>query len=490
MDKYAIISLKKKGVSNRQIEKELHINRKTIARVWNTYRAAEQLIVSSTTTSKEETDKLIRNIVHSSYDSSSRTRRKLTPSVKQRIHQILEEEEEKTKLLGQHHKQRLTTKQIVEILHTDNIDIGHTTVNNYIRKIKQSKIVFIRQEYSFGDRLEYDFGEVKLMIGDVLKVFYLAVLAAPASGYRWAYLYPTQSQSAFLDSHVQFFSMLQGGYKEVVYDNMRNVVSQFIGKHEKRLNENLINLALYYGFDINVTNCFSGNEKGFVEGSVKKIRNFVFAKEYAFASLESAREYLQQQLQILNQESKIEEEKEYLLPHRPPYELAQIEEVTVNKYSCIQVDNNFYSIPDYLTDKKVTVKKYIETLVIYSHHEFVCEHKKIDGYGEYQLILSHYLHTLSRKPGALKHSKVLKQYPALKTIYQEYYKTKPKEFISIILQHKEKELPEIIQYLKAGPIPKTGVTDSLQQEIIKQSQEQLQRINEMYGMGGNDYGTH
>lgn len=34
---------------------------------------------------------------------------------------------------------------------------------------------------------------------------------------------------------------------------MRNVVSKFIGKNEKELNQDLVKMSLYYGFDITVT---------------------------------------------------------------------------------------------------------------------------------------------------------------------------------------------------------------------------------------------
>ena len=43
-----------------------------------------------------------------------------------------------------------------------------------------------------------------------------------------------------MDSHVRFFEMMGGSYGEIVYDNMRNVVSKFIGKNEKELNEDLL----------------------------------------------------------------------------------------------------------------------------------------------------------------------------------------------------------------------------------------------------------
>ena len=36
-----------------------------------------------------------------------------------------------------------------------------------------------------------------------------------------------------MDSHVKFFEMVKGVYKEVVYDNMKNVVTKFIGRKEK-----------------------------------------------------------------------------------------------------------------------------------------------------------------------------------------------------------------------------------------------------------------
>ena len=85
-----------------------------------------------------------------------------------------------------------------------------------------------------------------------------------------------------MTSHVRFFEMLGGCFKEGVYDNMKNVVSRFIGRNEKELNKELIKLSLYYGYSVNVTNCFSGNEKGNVESVVKWIRNKVFALTYVF----------------------------------------------------------------------------------------------------------------------------------------------------------------------------------------------------------------
>ena len=241
--------------------------------------------------------------------------------------------------------------------------------------------------------------------------------------------------------------MIGGVWKEIVYDNMRNVVSKFIGKNEKELNEDLVKMSLYYGFEINVTNAFSGNEKGYVEGSVKYLRNQIFAENYCFKSEEVAIEYMESRLIKLNEESKIEDEKLHLKVAKPPLELAEVRESTVDKYSFVKIENNSYSVPEYLVGRKVTSKIYYNKILIYSNYEFVCEHKKIDGENKISADIRHYLKTLSKKPGALRNSYVLKSNPSLKNIYYKYYMQNTKEFIQIIQENKEKSDKDIEKIL-------------------------------------------
>lgn len=237
--------------------------------------------------------------------------------------QILSLEDRKDSLLGPH-KQKLTRLQIHEILNVEGFDISYSTIAVKVNeKLNKNKECFIRQSYDLGDRLEYDFGEVKLLVNEKLDTYHMAVVSSPASGFRWAFLYKNQKKEAFMDSHVKFFEMVGGVYKEVVYDNMRNVVKKFIGRNEKELNEDLIKMSIYYGYEINVTNCFSGNEKGHVEGSVKIIRNHIFATNYEFNSFEDAQCYLNSQLIKMNVDSRIEEEKLNLLSYKPKLELPK-----------------------------------------------------------------------------------------------------------------------------------------------------------------------
>lgn len=294
-----------------------------------------------------------------------------------------------------------------------------------------------------------------------------------------------------MNSHVKIFEMLGGVYKELVYDNMRNVVAKFIGRNEKELNEDLIKMSLYYGYKINVTNCFSGNEKGHVEGSVKIIRNHVFVANYEIDSFEDARDYLNSQLIKMNSNSKIEEEKLNLLPYKPKLELADLTIKKVNRYSFIQVENNFYSVPEYFVGRKVSVKSYLERIVIYANNNKVCEHKKIDGLNELSVDITHYLNSLLKKPGAIKNSFALKGTPELKTIYDNHFSTNPKKFIEILIDNKEKDLNSLITILRGyvqisdKVLPADNIVSA--NDLFNATRYQISRYDELCVRGGSAY---
>ena len=438
LDKAAIIKLKLEGLSNRAVGRALGIDKKTVNKYWNQYK--ENILKLDETNDAKEIKQIQENITSApKYNSENRVRRKVTPEFLNALEKILEDEEKKIKVLGTN-KQALTKQQIYELLKKQGFPLSYSTVVSEMKRIKSSgNECFIRQDYDFGDRLEYDFGEVKLVINGNVRRYYLAVLSSPAGNFRWCYLYDNCKKSVFLDSHVRFFEMIGGVWREVIYDNMRNVISKFIGKNEKELNEDLIKMSMYYGFEINVTNTFSGNEKGYVEGSVKYLRNKIFAENYKFPTEDAAIEYMESQLMKLNENSKIEEEKKKLIATKPPLELAEIRKSFVNKYSFVQIENNFYSVPEYLVGLNVTSKIYYNRILIYSNNELVCEHKKIDGTKKISADIRHYLKTLIFKPGALKNSFVLKSNPKLKTIFDKYYTNNPKKFIDIIEKNKGKD---------------------------------------------------
>ncbi|MDH6368105.1 MULTISPECIES: IS21 family transposase [unclassified Breznakia] len=486
MKKREIIIKHLKGESFREIERSTGMNRKTISRICKVYDAKQKQLEREDLTN-EEKDEIIRAIVESkSYNTENRSPRKVTGAILKRLEDIAQEEIEKTKLLGKRHKQKLNGRSVHEILIDEGYDIAYRTMMVYWKEItEKAREAFIRQDYEYGERVEYDFGEVKLYIKGCVETYHLAAFAAPASGFRWAYLYKSQKMEVFLDSHVQFFELVQGVYAEVVYDNMRNVVSKFVGR-KKELNKQLVHLSLYYGFDIFTTNPNAGYEKGSVERTVEVIRKALFTKKYKFETFEEAQKHLQDGLITFNSESEIECEKSYLRAYKRPYELSNLVDAKVDKYSCVCLDNNHYSVPEYLVGKVVKVKKYYDHYEIYANNNYVSSHKKIDGVGQYQLDLMHYLKTLRKKPGALKNSLALKQCPQLSSIYQTHFKQNEREFIGILLENTDKHLSEIVDILTEDVSEKIMVNKS--NEVEDATRKELGKLNALFGFHDENEG--
>ena len=119
----------------------------------------------------------------------------------------------------------------------------------------------------------------------------------------------------------------------------------------------------------------------------------------------------------MNESSRMEEEKLHISPCKPPLELADISEHTVNNQGMVCVNTCIYSVPEYLVGKKVIVKKYHDEIRIYAANDLVCIHKRVFGNGNMQVDIRHYLDTLLRKPGAVRNSVELKSIPRLKAIF-------------------------------------------------------------------------
>ena len=197
LDKAAIIKLKLEGLSNRAVGRALGIDKKTVNKYWNQYK--ENILKLDETNDAKEIKQIQENITSApKYNSENRVRRKVTPEFLNALEKILEDEEKKIKVLGTN-KQALTKQQIYELLKKQGFPLSYSTVVLEMKRIKSSgNECFIRQDYDFGDRLEYDFGEVKLVInGNVIR-YYLAVLFSPAGNFRWCYLYDNCKKSWIL----------------------------------------------------------------------------------------------------------------------------------------------------------------------------------------------------------------------------------------------------------------------------------------------------
>lgn len=432
----------REGRSQREIARITGKDRKTIRKYIKEYEENRNKLLESKGVDAEE---VINAIVEKpKYNVSGREKKKLTDEVIKRIKFYLEENENR-KMMGLH-KQILKKIDIHESLLEEGFDIGYTTICNAISKLlKDSKEAFIRGEYVPGDICEFDWGTVKLWINGILTKLHMAAFCTAYGNYRFGRLYPNEKTESFMESHAKFFSFIGGNHRTIVYDNMKTAVEKFVGKYEKEPTEALIKMSMYYGYQYRFCNAYSGNEKGHVERTVEYLRRKAFSKRLEFSSIEEANEYLEKICIQLNgkpqkgMENKtaiqmLEEEREHLMPSLPPFDCAIVKHYRVNKYSTVNIDGCFYSVPDNHVDKLILAKVYTDKIILFYEDKKIAEHTKLLGSGRWSMDIHHYLNTLKKKPGALPNSMVLQQAESkIKKLYQNHFITNEKEFVELLL---------------------------------------------------------
>ena len=432
------------NTSNRQIARELGIDKNTVNSYVNEYE--EQLRLLMEEDPGTDPNVLISAIVEKpAYSCKSRGPRKSTEEAMEEIRKCLAENEEK-RLTGRG-KQQMRKTDIHEYLIKKGFDISYSTVKLLVRQMEEThKEAYIRQEYAPGQICEFDWGEVKLNIGGSgYHKYQMAAFAAAYGNSRFAVVFRSQDTAAFQEAHVRFFRFCHGVYHTVVYDNMKVAVKKFVGPTEKEPTEALLQLSTYYRFGFRFCNVRRGNEKSHVERTVDVMRHYAFSEPGmdVFESLEAANTYLLQKCVEKNAEKLSDgripkdtfaEEKPYLIPEVPPMPcFIKRTDCSVDKYSTVSVNCVRYSVPDIYAEKKVDIRIYTDRVVAYKDGAIIAEHPRSYQQGSYHLDIFHYLRTLKRKPGALPQSTALLQSDTLiKNIYEKYYSNDAKTFLQVL----------------------------------------------------------
>jgi len=228
----------REGDSERKIARDLQINRKTVKKY-----LLEHLKIQQKSEDEGNTESLQEYTSCAPvYNSTGRYKRKLTDEIKTLIQeQVGENDRKKREGLRKQIKRKI---DIHEYLLSKGHKIGYTTVCNYICEHEiMLREAFIRQVHLPGEECEFDWGEVKLTIGGEQKRLNMSAFTASSSNYRYGDLYKRQDTLAYMESHNDFFAHAGGIYHEMVYDNMRVAVAEFVGRHEKQPTRALTNLS-------------------------------------------------------------------------------------------------------------------------------------------------------------------------------------------------------------------------------------------------------
>jgi transposase len=320
-------------------------------------------------------------------------------------------------------KQRHTAMQLFRRLR-DKYDYrgGYDQVRRYVGKQRlDHRETFIPLAHEPGQRLECDFGHIHVDFPDGRRLVPVMVAAWAYSNYSFAQAMPTERTEAILAGMVTAFEFFGCVPREVWWDNPKTVVSQIFKGRERRPNEYYAALASHYVFEACYCMPARGNEKPYAETRVRVLQQQWATPVPRCADLDALNAYLRERCveepkrtvagysESIGQRFAHDQAKALPLPaHR--FDACVTQAAQVDKYQTARFDRNRYSVPRTCAFRSVTVKGYIDRVEVVERGQVVARHAR--SYGRDQQVLDplHYLATLERRPAALDHAPVLRNW--------------------------------------------------------------------------------
>jgi len=242
-----------------------------------------------------------------------------------------------------------------------------------------------------GDKLEY----IDMETGEVFPV-HVFVACLPFSDYAFIMGVSSQTTDDFLYALGCCLEAFGGSPKILVPDNLKAAVIK-ADRYEPELNRVMEDFANHYGMVVIPTRVGHPRDKSLVENQVQIIYSRVYAKlrDHQFFSLDELNNALRektlqhnqtrmQRRDYSRQEKFLAEEKHLLRPlPAEPFEIKYYTELRAGTNNCIYLgrDRHYYSVPYTYTGQKVQVI-YTRTLVkIFCKNQSIATHQRTVGFG-------------------------------------------------------------------------------------------------------------
>lgn len=326
-----------------------------------------------------------------------------------RIADILESDKQIPK------KQRHTAKRIYERIKEEGYQGKYTQVKEAVSRIRRhTREVFMPLIHRPGEA-QVDFGEALVKVSGMLRKVHFLVMALPYSDAFFVMAFERECTETWWEGHIRAFEFFGGVPTRITYDNSRVLTSQIICSRGSELTKGFLHLKSHYLFDHHFCRVRRANEKGVVEGVVKYVRLNFFVPVPQIRDLEELNERLGQMCRedlARRLRGKSAPKAELLAEDQaafhalPPisFDACRIRTTIANSLSLVRFDANDYSVPVRCAHHFITVKGYVDRVLLCCEEETVAEHKRSwDKEGVF-FKPKHYLALLERKPGALNHA--------------------------------------------------------------------------------------
>jgi transposase len=323
-------------------------------------------------------------------------------------------------------KQRHTAAQVFRRIRDEQGYVGgYAQVQRYLRKHRRRhEETFIPLGHLPGHRLEADFGHIHVDFPEGRRLVPFLVTTWAYSNAPFVLALPFERTEAVLEGMVAAFEFYGAVAKEVWWDNPKTVATLILQGRARRLHPRYAALASHYIFDPRFCMPARGNEKPDAEGTVKAVQRRFATPVPRVADLDELNTFFRNRCESERErvvhslfgpftiKDRFAEDLAAALPlpaHR--FDPCVVRPgVGVDKYQSVAFDGNRYSVPRSFAFGMVTVKGYVDRVVVVAEGQTVATHERCSYKQMMILEPTHYLATLGRKPGALDHAPVFRDW--------------------------------------------------------------------------------
>jgi transposase len=323
-------------------------------------------------------------------------------------------------------KQRHTAAQLFRRLRDEYGYRGsYVQVRRYVRAHRpRHEETFIPLGHLPGRRLEADFGHIHVDFPDGRRPVPFLATAWAYSNAPFAIALPSERTEAVLEGMVAAFESFGAVPREVWWDNPKTVATLIHQGRDRRLHPRYAALAGHYVFEPLFCMPGRGNEKPDAEGTVKAMQRRFATPVPRVANLD--------ELNILFRERCDAERRRvvhslsgaFTIGDRLAQDLAAAmplpahrfdpcvirPAVPVDKYQTVAFEGSRYSVPRAFAFRMVSVKGYVDRVVVVAEGEVVATHERSLERPTMVLDPLHYLAALGRKPGAIDSAPVFRDW--------------------------------------------------------------------------------
>jgi transposase len=323
-------------------------------------------------------------------------------------------------------KQRHTAAQVFRRLCDEHgYGGGYAQVQRYVRQHRCAhRETFIPLGHLPGRRLEADFGHIHVDFPDGRRLVPFLVTTWAYSNAPFVLALPFERTEAILEGMVTAFEYFGFVPREVWWDNPKTVASLILPGRARQLHPRYAALASHYLFDPLFCMPGRGNEKPDAESTVKAVQRRFATPVPRVADLDELNTSFRQRCDAERARTvqalygpfvigtRFDEDRGAAVPlpkHRfdacvipPP--------VVVDKQQTAAFDTNRDSVPRSFAFQMVTVKGYVDQVVIVAGGQEIARHAR--SHARHTMVLDplHYVAALGRKPGAFDHAPVFRDW--------------------------------------------------------------------------------